>query len=378
MNDIRPPKRPLNQSASSIEKKPRLPDVDMPDIPMVQLAATKKSRWLKYGGIAAISGILVILAAVLWYGQQLRPVDPGSNQLVTVKIPVGTSSAQLSGLLKQHRVIRSSIAFEWYVRTRGVGNKLQAGLYKISRGSSVASIVDIITSGKTETFIITFLPGATLAEHKKVLSQAGFSAAEIQAALLAHYSGKIFAGQPAKASLEGYVYGETYAFPADATASQVLERSFQELDRVVTKYNLQAAYKKQGLSLYEGITLASIIQREVSKNADQAKVAQVFLSRLKKGMQLGSDVTYQYAADMMGVARDPGLDSLYNTRIHTGLPPGPIASPGEWALLAVANPAKGDYLYFLSGDDDITYFARTNAEHEANIRNHCQKKCQIL
>jgi UPF0755 protein len=108
------------------------------------------------------------------------------------------------------------------------------------------------------------------------------------------------------------------------------------------------------------------------------QIAQVFYLRLAQSMPLGSDVTYQYIADRTGVARDPDLDSPYNTRRYAGLPPGPIATPGLKALLAVANPAQTDYLYFLSGDDDITYFGRTFQEHEANIKNHCQEKCQIL
>ena len=93
---------------------------------------------------------------------------------------------------------------------------------------------------------------------------------------------------------------------------------------------------------------------------------------------LGSDVTYQYITDKLGVPRDINYDSPYNTRRFAGLPPGPIASPGKDALIAVGAPATSDYLFFLSGDDNVTYFARTVEEHEANIRNHCQQKCQII
>ena len=95
-------------------------------------------------------------------------------------------------------------------------------------------------------------------------------------------------------------------------------------------------------------------------------------------MPLGSDVTYQYIADKTGVARDPNLDSPYNTRRYAGLPPGPIATPGLGSLRAVATPAVGDYLYFLSGDDNVTYYSHTLAEHEANISAHCKIKCSTL
>lgn len=124
--------------------------------------------------------------------------------------------------------------------------------------------------------------------------------------------------------------------------------------------------------------MASIIQREVATAEDAAQVAQVFKLRYDQGMQLGSDVTYQYIADKTGQPRSVDFDSPYNTRRYVGLPPGPISSPGLASLKAVGNPAPGDFVYFLSGDDDKTYFARTNEEHERNIRDHCQKKCQII
>ena len=99
---------------------------------------------------------------------------------------------------------------------------------------------------------------------------------------------------------------------------------------------------------------------------------------MAKGISLGSDVTFQYAAIKQGVPATPTLDSPYNTRLHLGLPPGPISSPGITALKAVAAPATTDYLFFLSGDDGITYFAHTVDEHEANIKNHCAVNCSTL
>lgn len=351
---------------------------DNSDQNTLELKRSANKWWLR--GVFSLLGLalLMSLGTWLWYQSALQPVEAGSNQLVDVTIEQGTDAAGLAELLKEKEVIRSPLAFQWYVKLHGVSNSLQAGPYKLSRGSSVPTIVESITSGKTDTFSLTFLPGDTLEKHREMLLQAGYTKAEVDTALAKKYNHPVFASKPASADLEGYIYGETYEFAANATVEDVLIRTFDQLYGVVQENNLRALYKKQGLSLYEGITLASIIQREVITKADQAQVAQVFLLRLKKDMQLGSDVTYQYIADKTGQARDPALDSPYNTRRYAGLPPGPIASPGEGALLAVANPAKGDYLYFLSGDDDKTYFARTNAEHEQNIRDHCQKKCLIL
>jgi UPF0755 protein len=245
-------------------------------------------------------------------------------------------------------------------------------------------------AGANDQYAVTFYPGATLniastsadktPSHRQVLEKLGFSKEEIDAAFATDYSKEypiLFAGKPASADLEGYIYGETYQVATGSSVRQILLRTFDEYETKIKENNLVDLFKQHNLSLYQGITLASIIQREVPTKEDQKQVAQIFYTRLSTGMMLGSDVTYHYAADKLGVPRDHTLESPYNTRIHTGLPPGPIASPGLSSLLAVASPAEGDYVYFLSGDDDKTYFARTNDQHEANIRDHCAVKCSL-
>lgn len=108
---------------------------------------------------------------------------------------------------------------------------------------------------------------------------------------------------------------------------------------------------------------------------DDTQAAQVFLKRLKIGMVLGSDVTAFYGAIKDGVPPSVTYDSPYNTRIHKGLPPGPISNVTDSSLYAVAHPANTDWLYFVAGDDGKTYFAKTEAEHEANVSKYCHKLC---
>lgn len=342
----------------------------------------KKSRkkiliWSLIGFFVAL--LLTIGGIFLWYTLQLAPVNSGNTDKQLVVIESGSTPTDIANLLKEKELIRNPTAFLWYSRLEGVQNLLQAGTYRLSPSESTPQIVEHLSSGRVDTFSITFLPGATLADNRKVLIGAGYDAPAVDAALAKTYDSPLFAGKPASADLEGYIYGETYSFGTDTSVEAILEHVFDEFYGVVEKNNLVAKFKAQDLTLYEGITLASIVQREASPKADDMpQIAQVFYSRLAMDMPLGSDVTYQYIADKTGVARDPNLDSPYNTRRYAGLPPGPISSPGEKALVAVANPASGDYLYFLSGDDDITYFGRTLEEHEANITNHCQEKCKIL
>lgn len=346
------------------------------------LDVTTKKRRKKPLLITILVIVIALCAAIgglfVWYNRQLEPVGDDHGVLIKIEIVSGSTSDQIGQLLEDNGIIRSAKAFSVYTRLSGARGALQAGQYRLSPADSTQIIVEHIISGRVDEFDITFLPGATLAEHKKVLQSAGFSEEEIEAAFAQTYDSPIFDDKPSTADLEGYIYGETYHFYGGASVEDILNRTFEEFYGVIQAEHLEAAFEERGLNLYQGITLASIIQREVSGAADQKQVAQVFYARLAIDMQLGSDVTYQYIADKLGVERDVNIDSPYNTRRYTGLPPGPIASPGLSALLAVAEPAEGDYLYFLSGDDDVTYFARTNEEHEANITDHCQIKCQQL
>jgi UPF0755 protein len=318
-----------------------------------------------------------IIATHQWYQTQLLAVTTDKNAArIRVTIVPGSTPEQIGILLKEKRVIRDAVVFTAYTREKGVQSKLQAGTFSLKPSDPLPVIVEHLVLGKTDEFSITFLPGDTLAGHRQVLIKSGYSAAEVDAAFKKQYDHPLFAGKPSSADLEGYIYGETYNFFADATVEQILTRTFDEYMKQVKAQDLVNVYQKQGLNLFQGITLASIIQREVANETDEKQVAQVFLKRLKEGGVLGSDVTFIYAAKKLGVEATPTLESPYNTRIHPGLPPGPISSPGLSALQAVANPAAGDYTYFLAGDDGKTYFAHTFEEHEANIVNHCQKNCR--
>ena len=372
-------KRPLNPDVQPQQPAPISPqpiEADTPGLSPKKPRSKKKLLLFVFLGFILLV-LLLAGGAVALYMKGLSPVGTNKDEYVKVSIVSGTAPTTIGEILEDKGVIKSSRAFSIYTRITKTQNSLQAGTYRLSPSESTPDIVKHLTNGSVDTFSLTFLPGATLAEDKKVLLKAGFTEENIDAAFAKTYDSPLFAGKPASADLEGYVYGETYSFASDATVEDVLNRTFQQFYKAVQENDLEAKYKTQGLTLYEGITLASIVQRE-SIGGDEAQIAQVFYKRLSVDMPLGSDVTYQYIADKTGVARDPDLDSPYNTRKYPGLPPGPISAPGLAALKAVAAPAAGDYVYFLSGDDDVTYFARTLDEHEANISAHCKVKCSIL
>lgn len=235
-----------------------------------------------------------------------------------------------------------------------------------------------------DVFDFTILPGETLRDIKAKLRELGYSDEEIEAALSANYEFDFLKERPSGATLEGYLFGNTHQFYKTASVEEILLPFLEEMKQVIEKNELRERYAEQGLSLFEGITLASIVQKEAATD-DQSMVAQVFLSRLSRGMPLGSDVTVSYALDQVDPDRAIYTDnqsaliisSCYNTRVNLGLPCGPISNPGISSLLAVANPAENSYLYFLTGDDGMMYYGNTEAEHLRNINLHCQVRCNI-
>ena len=237
---------------------------------------------------------------------------------------------------------------------------------------------------KAEVFNFTILPGETLRDIKTKLLELGYSTDEIEAGFQKNYDYDFLKERPRDATLEGYLYGNTHEFYKATPVEEILIPFLEEMQDTVNKYNLKEKYAQHNLSLFEGITLASVVQKEAS-SPEQPTVAQVFLSRLSHGIPLGSDVTVSYAIDQIDPDRKVytdnqtalAIDSCYNTRINTGLPCGPIANPGLSALLAVAEPAETSYLYFLTGDDGMMYYSYTESEHIQNIQLHCQELCNV-
>ncbi len=247
---------------------------------------------------------------------------------------------------------------------------------------------DLEAQMRPDVFNFTIRPGETIFDIKKNLKDAGYGSEEIEEAFAYDYSDEeglsFLKSRPAVATLEGYLYGETHEFYRSSTVKDILRTFLRGMGEVISKNNLETRYAEHGLSLYEGITLASIVQKEAAP-AEQATVAQVFLTRLDIGMGLGSDVTVRYALDVLDPDREVysdnqaalEIDSCYNTRKYGGLPCGPISNPALSALLAVAEPTDSEYLFFLTGDDGVMYYIYTAGEHAENARLYCQELCNV-
>lgn len=368
----------LDQPAQPPHAGMTLPDAVNP--PGAIKPERPKRRWVKW--LLAIIAILIILLAAtgaagfFWYKDAMG-AKSGSDERIKVEVAQGEAAGEVAATLEQKGVIKSALALQIYMRTHGK-NDIKAGQYIFSPNQTPFEIVEWLVQGKVNTFELTILPGKTLTEIKKKLLEDGYSADAIDAAFSAKYSHPLLADKPAGTTLEGYIFPDTYLVSADTSLEDVINQSFNLFESKIEKANLKLSLKSKGFTMYQAITLASMIELEVHGVQDQRQVSQVFQSRLKQGMPLGSDVTYKYGAALLGVQPTASLDSPYNTRIHTGLPPGPVGNFNIGALEAVANPAPGDYLYFVSGDDGTNHFSRTFEEHERNIRQYCQKLCAVF
>lgn len=400
MNDItppgrlpvpKPPQRPLT-AARPVVVPPRAPKptpvvpppveetpLSLPQAePPAKLAFEKpKKKWLKW--ILIIFAFLTVLGAAgaiagyFWYKDALKPVSD-SQERVRLEVTAGETADQVASDLQQKHLVKNAFALQVYIKLHGKSN-VKAGSYVFTPSQGPIEIIQWLNDGKVDTFKVTILPGKTLAELKQTFIGYGFSTDEIDSAFAKTYTHPLFADKPAGTTLEGYLYPETYYVTSTTPLESILGQGFDLFEAKINQAGLKDKLAAKGFTLYQGITLASIVEKEVTSAADQKQVAQVFETRLENDMTLGSDVTYHYAASLLGVEASPSIDSPYNTRLHAGLPPGPISNFTIGALDAVANPAPGDYLFFVAGDDGVTHFARTDAEHQQNISKFCKKLC---
>jgi UPF0755 protein len=296
---------------------------------------------------------------------------------VLVDIPKNSSVSEIAVILRDKGLIKSTWAFEWYIRNAELGSKLQAGSYSIRPNQGVVQIVDVMTQGQTAKNLVTILPGQRLDQVRRALIESGFAATVVDQALdPAQYADHpALVDKPAGASLEGYLYPDSYQKDSSTTARQIVTASLDQMQKHLTP-QVRNGFVQQGLTVHQGIILASIVEQEVSNNSDRPVVAQIFIKRLRQGIKLQSDITVFYGAIAAGQKPSLAYDSPYNTFNNPGLPPGPVSNVSASSLQAVSAPAATDYLYFVAGDDGKTYFSNTLQEHEALTAEHCKKLCQ--
>ncbi len=353
------------------------------------------------------SMVIISIALVIWYNSSLRPVFDNLDcsgaglsencDFIDFSVKKGDSVSMIADNLQASGIIRNSFVFQFYMRSNNIDGKIKEGDYQFRRNMSVAEIAEqlIIGTKNPNVFSFTILPGEKIKNIKAKLIEQGYSKDSIDDAFKKNYKGvspkidKLLETVPSTNQygaelLEGLLFGDTYEFYKSDSVEKIIITAIEAMWDVVEGNGLIKKYENHGLTLYQGITLASIVQKE-AKMLDQPTVAQIFYSRLSQNIVLGSDVTLQYALDLVDPERKTysdnssaiELDNPYNTRRSQGLTPGPICNPGVSALLAVAEPSDTSYLYFLTGDDGVMYYSYTESEHNQNTFNHCRELCNV-
>ena len=314
----------------------------------------------------------------------MAAVDPQDTNKMVVTISRGATASDIGSDLQQRGLIRSSLFFRIAADQAGVGSTLAAGDYELSRSMSTPEIIEVLAKGEVKRGLVATIPEGWRSEQiADRLEATGFASRDefLQAvASPSSVPGVDQLGDPVPPRLEGYLFPETYEVPqrvAGGRAAELMVRMFSQ--RVGDAVRTQ---NETRLNTQQVITLASIVERESKKPSERSTIASVFLNRLNAEMALQADPTVQYAvASRDGRAAaaynywrdltpaDLQISSPYNTYLNTGLPPGPICSPGEASIRAALQPAKTDYLYFVATNDGsgTHLFARTLDEHNANV-----------
>lgn len=318
--------------------------------------------------------VAVIVTSVYFFWSVGAPVNK-SGQSVMFFVEKGDSIKKISSRLEQNGLIRSKTVFDYYVKFFGSQNFI-AGAYQISPAMSIEEIADVMTKGKVANNEqkITVIEGWNNNEIAKYLSANGFKGADFLATVTKPEKSLVSAYDflkdlPRGASLEGYLFPDTYRISDKNKTNEIIYKMLDNFDKKLTP-ELRAEIKKQGKSIREIVTMASVIEKEVSKESDMKMVSGVFWNRIKNGQALQSCATLAYC---LGVNKaqysieDTKVDSPYNTYQNKGLPIGPIANPGINAIKAAIYPTASNYNFFLSRPDTgETIFSKTLDEHNRN------------
>jgi UPF0755 protein len=310
----------------------------------------KKLLFLPFLFVVAIVGIIV------WLYVNVQPVSSSKNS-VYFTIPKGEVASEIGVGLQSAGLIKSALAFKIYIQFTGQSGKLQSGQFKLYPSFTLFQNINALFNGPVEVW--TTIPEGLRREE---------IAAKFAASL-----GKdsTFTDEFLQASVgkEGYLFPDTYLFPMDVTATAIIQKMTDTFNAKTSGLTP----KGSDLTFAESVTLASLLERETKTDAERPIVAGILVNRLNAGIPLQVDAAVQYAVGTpkdwwpILTLADLKINSPYNTYKFAGLPPGPIANPGLASLKAAFAPEATDYLYYLHDSTGQIHYAKTLAEHNANV-----------
>lgn len=322
-----------------------------------------------------LKGLLLLAVAALMSGSivynMAQAVNAAAREQVPVTIKPGMATQAIGELLYEKGLIKNVALFRLVAKLEGLDGSLQAGEYAFDKAMTVQQLIGKMARGETAFHQFTIPEGytidqiAALLESKKLASAARLKSA---AAAYAPYD-YIDPSPESKYKAEGFLFPDTYKVAAGTSEEQLVKMMVSQFDSRFTP-----AMRKQatdmGLSVRDVVILASLVEKEAKVDKERPIIAGVFLRRLQMGMPLQSCATIQYILGFPKpelTVQDTEIPSPYNTYLHMGLPPGPIANPGMASLKAVLSPADTDYLYFVANKDGTHVFSTTYEEHLAAI-----------
>ena len=332
--------------------------------------------------LAGVGAAAYALARYDWetpYGE----FPPGG---VFIEIPRGMPAAAIARALESSGVVRSALSFHLLTLRYGHA-RLEAGEYHFERPETPEEVFDTLAHGRIYTVTVTVPEGETMwdiaaqLEAKGVTTREGFLAAARSPALVSDLA-------PNAPSLEGFLFPATYQFPRRQPGAKIAEAMVRRFRETWTRLTAASNGAPSGAadtkrSPLDAVTLASLVEKETAVPEERQLVASVFANRLRAGMALDCDPTVIYALELAGryngrlLLADLRVDSPYNTYRKKGLPPGPIANPGEASLGAALAPAPVKYLYFVATGDGGHVFSRTLAEHNRNVAKYRKREAQV-
>ncbi len=325
-----------------------------------------------------------VLAGIVLY-RQIFVVTGEKNEKVFFEVPAGESVSTLSTRLKDAEIIQSVDLFKLYLKYSGLDKNIQSGSFELVPPFTIASVAKKFGSPQIQEKTITLIPGWDLndfADYFKKESMASTSQffaltgtpaqfGPWASSTFAEYS--LLAGKPQNVSLEGYLAPDTYRIFQDESIESILKRLLAEREEQFTPAMLEEI-NRQGKTVHEILTMASVIEREVKGDLDRKKVSDLFWRRVDAGWGLQADSTVHYLVEREGDvftrAHEREIDSLYNTYKYKGLPPGPISSPSLSSIQAAMYPEKNDAWYFLTTFEGEVKYGRTLDEHNANVQKY--------
>lgn len=334
---------------------------------------------MKYSLAILALVLLMVGGSFAWVSRTASDAAGSNANPVTLTIQPGEGVRDVSHDLKTRNLIVSEQAWTLYVILTGRRSALLAGEYTVNQTMTGREIATILADGKVDDdeVSVKILEGwttkqiaAELAKKKVIVAEVFLTAVATtdSRTLLPDTYYAFLSDKPAAADLEGFLFPDTYRFFEQTTPAEVLKKLLDNFGQKFTPA-MQVAAKDKQRSVFEVVTMASILEAELRSDTDRAKASDLFWRRLDIGMALQSDATVNY---ITGKGRsqvsieDTQIDSPYNTYKYPGLPPGPIGNPGVSALRAAVYPTANDFVYYLSARDGTTYFAETFEQHVAN------------